>query len=142
MYTYISSLLSLPPTPDSQSAEWSILRYTTSCQLSILHKIVYICQCYSQFVLTSSSPPCLHVCSPMTASPFLPCKQVHLYHFFRFCIYAFVYDICFSLFDLLLSIGQNLGPSTSLQMTQLRAFLWLSSIPLYILPYLLYPFIC
>ena len=35
-----------------------------------------------------------------SASLFLPCKQVHLYHFFRSHIYALLYNICFSLSNL------------------------------------------
>ena len=67
-----------------------------------------------------------------SVSLFLPCKPVHLYHFSIFHIYALIYDICFSLPDLLHSVWQTLGPSTSLQMTQFCSFLWLSNIPLYI----------
>ena len=67
-----------------------------------------------------------------SVSQFLPCKPVHLYHFSRFHIYALVYNSCFSLSDLLHSVWQSLGPSTSLQMTQFHSFLWLSNIPLYI----------
>ena len=67
-----------------------------------------------------------------SVSLFLPCKLVHLYHFSRFHIYALIYDTCFSLSDLLHSVWQSLDPSTSLQMTQFRSFLWLSNIPLYI----------
>ena len=63
---------------------------------------------------------------------FLPCRLVHLYHFSRFHIYVLIKDICFSLSDLHHSVWQSLGPSTSLQMTQFRSFLWLSTIPLYI----------
>ena len=67
-----------------------------------------------------------------SVSLFLPCKLVHLFHFSRFHIYALIYDICFSLSDLLHSVWQSLGPSMSLQMTQFRSFLWLSNIPFYI----------
>ena len=67
-----------------------------------------------------------------SVSQFLPCKPVHLYHFSRFHVYALIYDIYFSLSDLLHSVWQSLGPSTSLQMTQFHSFLWLSNIPLYI----------
>ena len=63
-----------------------------------------------------------------SVSLFLPCKPVHLYHFSRFHIYALIYDICFSLSDLLHSVWQSLGPSTS----QFHSFLWLSNIPLYV----------
>ena len=65
-------------------------------------------------------------------SLFLLCKPVHLYHFSRFHIYALIHDICFSLSDLLHSVWQSIDPSTSLQMTQFRSFLWPSTIPLYI----------
>ena len=41
------------------------------------------------------------------------------------------YSICFYLSDLLHSVWQTLGPTTSLQITQFRFFLWLSNIPLY-----------
>ena len=39
-----------------------------------------------------------------SVSLFLPCKPVHLYHFSRFHIYALIYNICFSLSDLLHSV--------------------------------------
>ena len=67
-----------------------------------------------------------------SVSQFLFCKPVHQYHFSRFHIYALIYDICFSLSDLLHSVWQSLDPSTSQQMTQFHSFLWLSNIPLYI----------
>ena len=51
-----------------------------------------------------------------SVSQLLPCKPVHLYHFSRFHIYALIYNICFSLSDLLHSVWQTLDPSTSLQM--------------------------
>ena len=67
-----------------------------------------------------------------SVSQLLPCKPVHLYHFSRFHIPALIYDICFSLSDLLHSVWQSLDPSRSQQMTQFRSFSWLSNIPLYI----------
>ena len=51
------------------------------------------------------------------------------------------YGICFSLSDLLHSVWQTLGPSTSLQITQLCFFLWLSNITLYICATSSYAFI-
>ena len=50
------------------------------------------------------------------------------------------YSICFSLSDLLHSVWQTLGPSSSLQITQFRFFLWLSNIPLYI--WLIFQILC
>ena len=58
--------------------------------------------------------------------------RTFLFYFFRFHIYVLAYGICFSLSDSLHSVWQSLGPSTTLQVTQLRFFLWLSNIPLYI----------
>ena len=40
----------------------------------------------------------------ISLSLFLPCKPVHLYHFSRFHIYTLIYNICFSLSDLLHSV--------------------------------------
>ena len=87
-----------------------------------------------------------------------PCPQVHslclclyscptprffrtIFFFFRFHIYVLAYGICFSLSDLLHSVWQSLGPSTSLQITQLCFFLWLSNITLYICATSSYAFI-
>ena len=90
----------------------------------------------SQFI---PPPPPPHPCFPplvsirffsTSVSLFLPCKPVHLYHFSRFHIYVLIYDICFSLSDLLHSVWQSLVPSMSQQMTQFHSFLWLSNIPL------------
>ena len=55
----------------------------------------------------------------------LSCKNDYRFHI---CVLA--YGICFSLSDLLHSVWQTLGPSTSLQITQFPSFLWLSNIPL------------
>ena len=55
-----------------------------------------------------------------------------------FHIYVLIYDVCFSLSDLLHSVWHSLDPSTSLQMTQFRSFLWLSNIPSYVYMYLIY----
>ena len=75
---------------------------------------------------TLSFPTMSTVCFFTSASPFLPCKQVHQY---RFHIYVTIQY--FSLSDLLHSMCQTLGSSTSLQMTQFCSFLWLSNIPSY-----------
>ena len=45
-----------------------------------------------------------------------------LFFLFRFHIYVLAYNICFSLSDLLHSVWQTLGPSTSLQITQFHFF--------------------
>ena len=103
--------------------------YTHQCihvnpNLPIHHTTTHTCLCF---------PPLVSIRLFSTSvSQFLPCKPVHLYNFSRFHIYELIYGICFSLSDLLHSVGQSLDPSTSLQMTQFRSFLWLSNTPLYI----------
>ena len=99
-----------------------------------IHISVYMSTPISQFI-PPPPPPCFPPLASIglfSTSVFLllPCKPVHLYHFSRFHIYALIYNIGFSLSDLLHSVWQSLGPSTSLQMTQFHSFLWLSNIPL------------
>ena len=97
---------------------------------------VYMSIPISQFIPPPPPPPLSALVSislfSTSVSLFIPCKPVHLYHFSRFHIHALIYDICFSISDLLHSVWQSIGPSTYLQMTQFRSFLYLSNIPLYI----------
>ena len=105
--------------------------------IHFIHIIVYMSIAISQFI-TPPPPsghfaPLVSICLFSTSvSQFLPCKQVHLYHFSRFHISALIYDICLSLSDLLHSVWHSLDPSMSLKMTHYCSFLWLSNIPLYI----------
>ena len=103
--------------------------------IHFIHISVYVSIPISQFITHTPChfPPLvsIHLFST-SVSLLLPCKPVHLYHFSRFHIYALIYNICLSLSDLLHSVWQSLDPSTSLQVTQFRSFLWLSNIPLYI----------
>ena len=105
---------------------------------SFIHITVYMSILTSQFITPPAPPHChfphlVSICLFSTSvSLFLPCKLVHLYHFSRFHIYELIYDICFSLSDLLHSVWQSLDPFTSLQMTQFCSVLWLNSIALYI----------
>ena len=84
-----------------------------------------------------------------------PCPQVHslclrlyscpaprlfrTFSFFRFHTYVLAHGIYFSLSDLLHSVSQSLGPSTSLQI--IRFFLWLIFHCIYV-PHLHYLFTC
>ena len=132
--------------------EFYFILFLESMSLLVIYFIhigVYIRQSQSPNSSHYHHPqPCFHhlVSIRLSSTPvslFLPWKLVHLYHFSRFHIYALIYDICFSLSDLLHSVWPSLGPSTSLQIIQFRSFVWLSNIPLYIyVPHLLYPFIC
>ena len=105
---------------------------------NFIHITVYMSIPIVQFITSPPPPPrgfppllSIHLFST-SVSQFLPWKPVHLYHFSRFHIYVLIYDICFSLSDLLHFVWQSLDPSTSQQMTQFCFFLWLSNIPLYI----------
>ena len=134
MYTYISksppSCVSLPPSLShpsrwSQSTELISLCYEASShQLSILHLVVYICQCYSltssQFTLPS---PCvlksiLYIC---VFIPVLPLGSSEPIFFFRFHVYVLAYGICFSLSDLL----HCMTDSTSIHFTTYNSILFL-----------------
>ena len=87
--------------------------------INFIHISVYMSIPIAQFS-TPPSPP--HRSFPplvsirlfsTSVSQLLPCTPVHLYHFSRFHIHALIYDICFSLSDLLHSVWQSLDPSTS-----------------------------
>ena len=73
-----------------------------------IHISVYMSIPISQFIPPPPPPPFSPLVSirlfSTSVSLFLPCKPVHLYHFSRFHIYALIYDICFSLSDLLHSV--------------------------------------
>ena len=106
-----------------------------SHQLSILYLVVYISPCHSLTLCQLTIPPprvlkfILYVCAFI---PVLPLGSSETFYFFRFHIYVLAYGIWFSLSDLLHSVWQTLGASTSLQITQFCLFLWLSNISLYI----------
>ena len=84
----------------------STLCYTTGSHwLSILYIVVYICQSQSPDLSHFPHPPLVSIRLFSTSvSLFLPYKLAHLYHFSRFHIYVLIYDICFSLSDLLHSV--------------------------------------
>ena len=87
----------------------------------------------SHFVPTYLSPsPCPQVHSLRLRLYSCPAprffRTICFCFFFRFHIYVLAYGIWFSLSDLLHSVWQTLSPSTSLQITQFRFFLWLSNI--------------
>ena len=115
-----------------------IFLYSRLLVINFIHISVYMSIPITQFSTPPSPPhrgfpPLVSIRLFSTSvSLFLPCKPVHLYHFSRLNVHALIYDICFSLSDLLHSVWQSLDPSTSQQMTQFRSFLWLSNIPLYI----------
>ena len=66
--------------------------------------------------------------SPISVSPFLPCRQVYQYHFSRFHICGLIYYI-FLFLTLLCVTGSGF---IHLITTKICSFLWLGNIPLYI----------
>ena len=126
-YTYVPSLLNLPPLSHlshpsrlSQSTRLSSLCNTAnSYWLSVLHMVMFTLPSHS---LNSSHPLLPPLCPQvysLSASSLLPCKYVHQHHLSRFHIYVLIYNICLSLSDLLHSLQQALASSTSLGLTQM-----------------------
>ena len=80
--------------------------------LLVIHFIrisVYMSIPISQFITHTHPPPLPPTLVSIrffstSVSQFLTCKPVHLYYFSRFHIHALIYDICFSLSDLLHSV--------------------------------------
>ena len=73
--------------------------------------------------------------SPSNEHPLLSCKQVYQYHLFIFHIYAIIYDICFSLSDLLYIKGFRF---VYLIVTDSNAFLFM--VTSYSIVYMYYSF--
>ena len=133
-----SSLPPSYPTPLGHHREHSRAPYAihSSFPLSIHVLLIAVCvwQCY---FLNSSHPllpqhPVSESLFPMSAPPFLPCTEAPQYHFSRFRMYVWVYNMCFSLCCLLHSVWQALVSSASLQLTHFCSFLWPSNIPLHV----------
>ena len=92
----------LPTQGSSQSTRLgSLCCIVASHQLSALHVVEYICQCYFLY----SSHACPYYVHNSILQVSIPSHiQVHQYHFSRSHIYALIYDICFSFPDLLHSV--------------------------------------
>ena len=127
--SWISLLPSSHPSRSTQSTKLSALCYTAgSYWLAISHVVVYIGQ--PQFS-TPPPAPYLHAHSlPLCLYRILQISSSVL--IFRVHIYTLVCNICFPLSDLLHSVWQTLGPSSSQHRTRLSSFLWLSNSPLHI----------
>ena len=66
------------------------------------------CVCFQATLSISPSsppwPPCVHHSVLCVCASRLPCKHVHQYHLSRFHTSAFIWNVCFSLSDLLHSV--------------------------------------
>ena len=83
-------------------AELSSLHYTAaSHQLPVSHMAVYTCQRVSRNLRPLSILSVFPSSFSTSVSLFLLYKRIHQDHFSRFHVYASIYDICFSLSDLL-----------------------------------------
>ena len=107
------------------------LCYTANSR-SVLHMIGYICQCYFLHSSPLSSPHCvhksiLHICistAALQTGSSLPSSRSH--------ICALTFNIWFFSFWLTSLCITGSSFITSLPLTQIHSFLWLSNISLYI----------
>ena len=137
IYSHISSLLRLPPSHPPYPTLLLVTKHWPDLPVLCDSFALAI---YFTFGSVYMSMPCSHFV-PAYPSP-SPCPQVHslrlhlyscpapkffrtIFFFFWFHIYVLAYSICFSLSDLLHSVWQTLGPSTSLQITQFRETVFL-----------------
>ena len=103
IYPHIPSPLSLPPTlliPPLQvvtkhRADLPVLCSCFPLAIYFTFGSVYMSVLLSHFVPASPSCPVSSGLFPTSVSLFLPCHQVHQYHFFRFHICVLAYGICF-----------------------------------------------
>ena len=148
IYPHISYLLHLPPIlpfPPLQvvtkhGADLPVLCGCFPLVIYFTFGSIYMSMPLSHFVSAYPSPsqyPQVHFQQVCIFIPILSLGSSDIifsffFFFFRFHIQVLAYNICFSLSDLLHSVWQSLGQSTSLQITQFSCFVWLSNIPLYI----------
>ena len=136
----------LPTDPPSLSSSYlsrssqttglgSLCYIATSHQLSVLHTVLYLCQCYFLHSSHSLLPwLCPQVCSLFLYLHFFPANRFMNTIFLDYkYIYIYVNILSFfSLSDLLQSVYQALVSSISLELTQMHSFLWIYNTPLYI----------
>ena len=127
----------------SQSTSLSSLYYTTTSHcLSSLHTVMYVSRLLSQFFPPSPCPAVSKSSFCTSASLFLPCKEVHQYHFSGLHIYVLIYSICFSLSGFLHSLCTTGSRLIHLSSADSDLFLlWLSNTPFIYIPKFLYLFV-
>ena len=132
IYAHIPSILRLPPTlpiplhqvVTKHRADIPVLCSCFPLAIYFIFGSVYMSMLLFHFVPAYRSPSlCPQVHSLPLRLSLCPAPGFIRTNFFFDSIYMLAYGICFSLSDLLHSVGRTLGPSTSLQITQLRFFL-------------------
>ena len=117
LYVYKHPLpLGFPSYPIPHTTHWGHHRALSRVSCAIQHIPTGVCFNYSMPIPISPFIPLL----PQPVSTYLfsvcisvPALQINLsVPFFRFHIYVLIYNICFSLSDLLHTVSQSLGPST------------------------------
>ena len=99
----------------------SFLRHTANSHwITILHMVMWVFMLF--FPYTSPSPPLSPCPWIYSLCLFLHKYPISHYPFSRFHIYVLEYDIYLSLSDLLHSVKQVVGSSTSLELTQMCSF--------------------
>ena len=101
----------IPPIPSLQVVTELWFEFPESCgkfslTVYFTYGSIYVSMLFSPFISpcpSSPSPVSISLFS-VSASPLLLSKQVHQYHLSRFHVYVLLYDIYFSLSDLLHSI--------------------------------------
>ena len=93
-----ASLLSPNPTPlgHHRASGWApcVIQQLLTSYIFYTRQCIYVDATFS-IRTTLSFPHCVHKAVSTSASPFLPCKQVHQYHFSRFHLYALVCNVRF-----------------------------------------------
>ena len=114
MYTYILSLLGLPLphltllVTTKHGAELPVLYIRFPLAVCLTHGRIYMSIPISQFITVPLPHPMSMCPFSKSACLFLLCRSVPLCHFSRFHMYAWIHDICFSLYDLLHSVERLL----------------------------------
>ena len=76
--------------------EFPVLYSLFSLAVYFIHDSVHICQSRSPSSSFPLFPALMLMFVLYICACFLPCTEVHLYHFSRFCIYGIIYNIIFS----------------------------------------------
>ena len=112
--------------------EWSSLCCPVGSHSPLFYTQWRVCQSQSSSSFYSPVPSwCSYICSLCLCLYFYFANRFIGTIFSRFYIYVLIYNICFSLCDLLHSVWQTRGLSTSLQAAQFHSFFWLSNIAQY-----------